>query len=191
MCGRFILDAESKTILERFHLKSGIDFHPRKEVFPGTDIYYFAGERVLNEAPWGMEVDFLNRPIINTRIEKIYDTKFFLDDFTNRRLIVPATGFYEWNKVDGSNDRYLVTGESELVGMAAICNFRGEISLLTKAANDDMSPIHHRMPIFLPTEFEDEYLNSDSARSVHQVLETLSPKMYLENTERYQQLNMF
>lgn len=191
MCGRFILDADEKKILETFHLKSGVNFQASKEVFPGEDIYFFTSQGILSRGPWGMEVDFLNRPIINTRIEKIYETKFFLDDFTNRRLIVPATGFYEWNKVDGSNDRYRITGDRDLVGMAAICNRRGEISLLTKAANEDIRHIHHRMPIFLDRDFEDEYLKSDHPKSVHGVLESLSPKMYPENIERFQQLNMF
>ncbi len=191
MCGRFVLDIDEEALLNRFHLKSQIEYHRSREIFPGTEIYYFNRERELKEAPWGIKVDFLNRPIINTRIEKIYDSKFFLEDFEHRRIIVPATGFYEWNKMDGSKDRYLITGNTSLVGMAALCDKSGAISLMTKASTGEMKNIHHRMPLILPREFEEEYLLSDAPKSVYKILEQLSPKLHLKNMERFQQLRMF
>lgn len=191
MCGRFILDVKESKLLSRFHLTSKMEYHRSREVFPGTKIYFFSRERELKSALWGIQVDFLNRPIINTRIEKLYDSKFFLDDFRARRVIVPATGFYEWNKMDGSNDRYLITGNHSLIGLAGICDTRGAISLLTTKSTGAMKSIHHRMPIILSEDFEETYLSSEKIKLVYEVLLNLSPELSLENTEPYQQLNMF
>ena len=115
-----------------------------------------------------------NYNIINTRIESISEKAVWQGLFRHKRCLVPANGFYEWHK-ETKQPYFIKLKDEELMFMAGIYDIKeyldGSIhpsfSILTKEANEEISILHHRMPIVLPNNQIDDYIcNSD----YHQVL---------------------
>ena len=83
------------------------------------------------------------------------------EPFKRSRGVVPASGFYEWKKTDGSKQPMYVTPKSDdIFRFAAVydswINEHGETvescAIVTTEANDFMSTIHDRMPVILDEE---------------------------------------
>lgn len=104
--------------------------------------------------------------VINARSETAMEKSMFSSALKDRRCVVPATGFYEWQKIDPSlpKDKYIFTTEkSPMLYMAGIYepnkhNGKDGYSfvILTREANQYISDIHHRMPVIL---YKDELLS--------------------------------
>ncbi len=174
MCSRFELNIDKTDLMKRYNeenILEKITFD--NEIFPGQQILALSNE--FRYMKWGIDVDFLNRPIINSRIEKIYTSNFFRDDFENRRCIIPATSFFEWSKVN--KDKYKVFLPNEKIfSMAGI--FREyksksqsicHLSILTTESFGKMKEIHDRMPIIIPKNYEKYYL-SEPGEKVYEFL---------------------
>ena len=110
MCGRYAL---TKTeLLEEFFEFSftGNQILPRFNVAPTTQIPVIRlredGQRELIDVRWGL-VPSWSRPgdqlplLINARAETLSSKPAFRDAFQRRRCIVPASGYYEWQKLPG------------------------------------------------------------------------------------------
>lgn len=116
---------------------------------------------------WAKESSKYN--IINSRIESITEKPVFRGLFRQKRCLIPATGFYEWHKKT-KEPHFIKLKNDELMFMAGIFDIKeypdGSIlpsfSILTKEANAQISPLHHRMPIVIANnQIEDYILNSD------------------------------
>lgn len=105
----------------------------------------------------------------------------FRSPIIERRCIVPSTGFYEWNHVDGKStkEKYLLRLPGEqMLYMAGIANIYKDVTgqsyeaycILTTDASKSVAEIHDRMPVILsPDEQEkwladEDYMNSILAR---------------------------
>ena len=111
---------------------------------------------------------FAKRPIINARSETVDVKPTFQYSFYNRRCLIPATSFFEWEKVGKDKiKRRISVKDEDVFSMAGLYNvFTGDngvryhaFTILTTEANKDMKPIHHRMPVILPKDKEDLWLN--------------------------------
>ena len=108
--------------------------------------------------------------MINTRVETI-DTKVaFKDSFINRRCLILADGYYEWKKVGNQKIPFLIRkSDKSMFFFAGIYNEFNRTdgknlyttSIITRAAINDLSDIHDRMPIMLNEETGKEWLNRD------------------------------
>lgn len=178
MCGRFYLD-----LGDLWDLIGDIEeSENRKEYSPGMDILYQDKNEEFKWDRWGIQVDFLNRPIINSRIEKLYESGFFLEDFEQRRILIPANSFFEWKKRGKTNTRYEIGLEDNPVsflGGLYRLNEEGkrEISILTMASFGDMEKIHHRMPILLKKDERKHFLEEEGKFLVRELLE-LKPNFH-------------
>ncbi|MDO5754656.1 MAG: SOS response-associated peptidase family protein [Tissierellia bacterium] len=183
MCGRFSLDTDRRGVIKRYPLFKISTFKCSEEIFPGTKIQGFSKNERLEEYYWGITVDFMKRKIINSRIEKIYESKFFKDDFEKDRILVPATSFFEWKNTVSGKDKYQISVERPIFSLAAIGRRKGrkEISLLTTEAKGKIQSIHHRMPIIVPQNLEEEYLYSKKPKNLQQKLMNLQPNFIIEN----------
>lgn len=104
---------------------------------------------------------------INARSETVASKPAFRDAFANRRCLLLADGFYEWKKVGkGKQPWYFhLTGE-EPFAFAGIWErwqpSEGDpvetCALLTTEPNDTLRPVHDRMPVILPAEARDAWL---------------------------------
>lgn len=84
--------------------------------------------------------------LINARAESVREKKSFDESVAERRCVIPAKKFYEWDRDKNKAEFSSVKEKSVyLVGIYRDCDF----VILTTAANDSMQPIHDRMPLTL------------------------------------------
>lgn len=99
---------------------------------------------------WGFPKWTSKGVIINARSETAAEKSMFRKSLLQRRCVVPATGFYEWNH---KKQKYKFNlPNHELLYLAGIWNeYEGEkhFVILTTAANEAMKDIHNRMPVIL------------------------------------------
>lgn len=88
--------------------------------------------------------------IINARSESALESVMFRDSLLRRRCVIPAGGFYEWNR---SREMATFTRSgAPILYMAGFYNIFGSdyrYVILTTAANASVSPVHSRMPLIL------------------------------------------
>jgi putative SOS response-associated peptidase YedK len=108
---------------------------------------------------------------INARLEGIESKPAFRKPFKSRRCLVPATGFFEWDKsAKPSQPYYFRLKHEELFAFAGLYDIWKDpktgteiqsYTIITTEANGVVGKIHHRMPVILQKEYEDEWLNPD------------------------------
>ena len=106
-------------------------------------------------------------PAINARVETAATSKFFRDIWQTVRAIVPADGWYEWNK-DAANPKikqpyYITLRSGEPMFFAALGRFQRGASLeprdgdgfvvITSSSAAGMLDIHDRRPLVLSPEY--------------------------------------
>lgn len=164
MCGRYKLSAIHKDVQKHFDLIDGkFDHEPNDEIFPGEDILAVTRDRRAEKIFWTID-DFDNagnrRKVINAKSETITRVNMFKDAFREGRVLIPATGFYEWKDLSErkKKEKYEFEFDEPLFAFAGIsreCEIKGEPRncgvILTTEANDVVRPIHtkHRMPVIL------------------------------------------
>src|SRR5699024_9435651 len=87
--------------------------------------------------------------VINARAETVLEKKLFQNGIRNHRSVVPAAGFYEWNR---NREKYSFRQGNAALYMAGFEDiFENEhrFVILTTAANASMEPVHDRMPLIL------------------------------------------
>lgn len=174
MCGRYALEVDVNFLIERYHtIINEKNFLQKEEVFP-TDLTVIVREnkgRELSLMKWGFMPSFATRPIINGRSETLDSKPTFKIPFLYKRCIIPATSFYEWEKVGDKKVKRKIFIENEKVfSMAGLYNtFKDKegkeyeaFTIITTEANDTIKRIHHRMPVILPKDKEDEWLRMDN-----------------------------
>ena len=109
-----------------------------------------------------------NSPLVfNSRLETIKKKPRWTELFTNNRMLVPMSGFYEWKK-EGSQKipyRIFIPGE-ELFFVGALYNMDNDknifSALITTTPNSFIKPLHNRMPVIFRIPDGIKFLNSDS-----------------------------
>ena len=99
---------------------------------------------------WGFPGFDKGKLLINARAESVRDRPTFADSYAARRCVLPAAGFYEWDK---KKEKVIFTvPESKILYLAGIYRPYGEekrFVVLTREANASMAPVHDRMPLIL------------------------------------------
>ena len=107
--------------------------------------------------------------MINARCETVAEKPSFRDAIAKRRCLVPMCGYYEWQGDKKARQPFYVHLEDKRpFAVAGIWErWRGTdgevetVSLLTQEATERMARLHHRMPVMVPRERFDEWLNPD------------------------------
>jgi putative SOS response-associated peptidase YedK len=182
MCGRFTLRAPASVVAEQFALFELPPFAPRFNVAPSQPIAVVRlgvvgtePQRALAWLRWGLIPSWAKDPavgnrMINARSETVAEKPAFRTAFKRRRCLVVADGFYEWQKLgDGRRKQpYFIRMRDDrpfaLAGLwesweGADHSQLETCTILTTEANDLMRPIHDRMPVILPTEHYDAWLD--------------------------------
>ena len=115
--------------------------------------------------------------MINARSETLSDKPSFREAFKKRRCILPASGFYEWQKKGegggngggGKQLYYFYLKDKDVFGFAGLWeewldNETGELletcTIITTEANEVLEPVHERMPVILKPVDYDRWLDS-------------------------------
>lgn len=169
MCGRFYVPEDAsiqmiRAIVERLEhrnvkVKTG-------DVFPGDMAAVVASNRQLQPQPFAMEWGYHladGKRIINARSETAAQKAMFADGIRQRRCLIPAQHYYEWDKTDGRKVKYSIEPkDSEGFFLAGIYRMEGGKSvftILTRDAAEGIAFIHERMPVILPNEAAEDWLN--------------------------------
>lgn len=173
MCGRFALtDTDADKLTAAFALGETPDVTPRYNIAPtqpvATVVHDAAkGYNRLLLMRWGLvpswskDTKFASK-LINARAETVHEKPSFRESFKLRRCLIIADGFYEWQKVNGDKQpMFIHVADRAPFGMAGLYDRwtdpeTGEVlttcTIITTAANATMQPLHHRMPVILPTD---------------------------------------
>lgn len=185
MCGRFVSATDADGLVRFFTIddRQTEDLPPSWNVAP-TDSVYAVTEhkqkRVLVAFRWGLVPHWADDPsigsrLINARAENVGSKPAFRDAFARHRCLLPADGFYEWEKEpDGSRLPYFVQHPDghplALAGLWASWRPRDDpnaewlrtCTIVTTKANATVSPVHSRMPVVLPPDRWDAWLDRDN-----------------------------
>ncbi len=180
MCGRFVSKAEKAKIEKEFKVKIGDDklAAPRYNIAPTQMIDAIAeieNAREILSFKWGLipswaKDDSIGSKLINARAETLREKPSFRDAFRSRRCIIPASGFYEWQKTSTGPKQpfYFYLKEKEVFGFAGLWEEwldkqTGEMTetctIITTEANEVLKPVHDRMPVILKNSDYDFWLD--------------------------------
>jgi putative SOS response-associated peptidase YedK len=180
MCGRFAFYSPSEATAALFGASGSLELKPRYNIAPTQDVAAIrtdeVGSRELTSLRWGLvpfwakDASIGNR-MINARAETVAEKPAFRAAYRRRRCLVLADGFYEWHKEGAGKTPYFISLASEApFAFAGLWeNWKGKESdesiqsatLITAAADDFMSSLHHRMPVILERETADRWLAGD------------------------------
>ncbi len=186
MCGRFQLSVKGKQISERFNVEVFDEFYkPDYNCAPSQKLPVITNTEPakLNYFKWGLIPFWAKDPkigykLINTRAETILEKPSFKNAFKQRRCLIPANGFYEWKKESNKTPYRIFLKSDELFAMAGIWESWKDaekktvytFSIITTNANSLMHNIHHRMPVILPQEHENDWLNDSGEKALQKLL---------------------
>ncbi len=177
MCGRFALSLTPARLRAVFGCAPPRDFRPRWNIAPDTPILVIRSAAHGREAvwmrwglvpPWSRNFRDPARQI-NARIETAADRPMFRRAFRRRRGLVPADGFYEWQKQPRAPSRPFFVRDRSGAPMAFAALWercegtQGEVletvAILTMDAHPSLRHLHGRMPVALPPRHWDMWLD--------------------------------
>lgn len=180
MCGRFTLRAPASVIAEEFGLFDVAPFDARYNIAPTQPVAVVrrtaqsaVPARELAWLRWGLIPSWADDPsignrLINARSETVAEKPAFRVALRRRRCLVVADGFYEWQKSGKRRQPYFIRLRNDRpFGFAGLWeSWEGpdhsaleSCTLLTTDANDLVRPIHDRMPVIVPPEGYDLWLD--------------------------------
>ena len=193
MCGRYGLAISNPADLQpRFQVEGLPEaVEPRYNAAPGQVLPVVTrnSPNQLRRMVWGLipfwaKDDPNKYKMINARAEGIETKASFKRPLRSQRCLVPATGFYEWDKsVKPSVPYYFTVPDSPIFAFAGLYDrwkdpASGEdvytYTIITTEANGVVAPVHNRMPVILRPEDEDRWLDPDETEPLH-LLPLLKP----------------
>ena len=190
MCGRFAQSRLVADLVEEFGITGTSPESPLPanwNIAPTVDIYIVRQDRDNSRslasaswgiiAPWQKTFDAARTSqshAINARSESVHEKPTFRDAFRKRRCLIPADGYYEWATALGEyppkQPFYICARDGSQLPIAGIwSSWRasdGELiesaSIITQEAQGSLSKIHSRMPVFMPHDRWDEWLNPEN-----------------------------
>jgi putative SOS response-associated peptidase YedK len=167
MCGRYVITSSPEAIRALFGYEERPNFPPRYNVAPTQPIPIVRlneGRREFALMRWGLIPSWVKDPktfslLINARGESAIDKPAFRAAMKRRRCLIPADGFYEWKPVGERKRPHFVRPPSG--GPIAFAGLwetwtgpNGEeldtAAIVTTPANRTLSAIHDRMPVIVP-----------------------------------------
>jgi len=191
MCGRYTLRTPVETLAEEFGISDPLPEIPtRYNIAPTQEVAAVLEEdeeRKLEMLRWGLIPSWADDPavgnrMINARSETAAEKPSFRTAFRKRRCLILADGFYEWQKTNGGKQPYYIRMEDgspfAFAGLwESWDKYGGEIrscTILTTDANEMVREVHHRMPVILPPETYDLWLDPDM-QETEPLLDLLRP----------------
>jgi putative SOS response-associated peptidase YedK len=180
MCGRYTLAESPRKLAKRFDVPETPDLPfdgQRYNIAPTQQVPIVRQKENAREivlAKWGLIPSWakdmkIGNQLINARADTVATKPSFRSAFKSRRCLIPADGFYEWQKTDdGKQPVYIRMKDKEPFAFAGLWEWwrpeEGEpvqsCAIITTDANELMAPIHNRMPVILSPEDYATWLNA-------------------------------
>jgi putative SOS response-associated peptidase YedK len=185
MCGRFVQASSPELLVERF----GVDelaapvHAPSYNVAPRANVYAVRDRaeedgrrRYLSELRWGLIPSWAKDPkigdrMINARAESLTDKPAYERAFRRHRCLVPAEGFYEWQRRGHRKQpMFIHRRDGEPIAFAGLwaawreaddpdVDWLRSCAIVTTEANGVLAPLHDRMPVVLEQRDWDHWLD--------------------------------
>lgn len=196
MCGRFFIDGNAEREIKRIARRRGpadgrLFADIRRDIHPSEQAAILAPagtEIAAVPMRWGFPSRGAGQLLINARAESAMERPAFSESVMRRRCIIPAAGFYEWDRDKNKAEFYLP--ETPCIFMAGMYNlFEGEdrFVILTTDANESMRPVHDRMPLILKEEQLQDWLWEEGR--TQEFLNIVPPQ--LKRLQNYEQMSLF
>ena len=176
MCGRYSLIAEIGQLALRFGFDAyDLEQPPRYNIAPTQPVLAVRGDgcRLASYMRWGLVPSATREtpsdpPLINARAETVTERPSFRSALLRRRCLIPADGFYEWQRDSGRRPVRITMASGEPFAFAGLWDMwrdpRGDIvescTIITTEANELLQPIHDRMPVILSEDVEPLWLDN-------------------------------
>ena len=174
MCGRYFIDDSLEgfePLIEALNrgkpggtpavqIKTG-------EIRPTDVAPAIANSRARRQRPFLMRWGFGGRDsrvVINARSETALSRPMFRDAMLERRCLVPASYYFEWQAQGKRRIRHAMKADGPVMYMAGLYRLEaGEplaaFTILTQKADERIAHIHDRMPVLLPAQWAEEWLS--------------------------------
>ena len=198
MCGRYTLTV--KDFSKHYGVEQGTFEFSSFNVAPTQQVPIITerdGERTLTPAKWGLLPSWIKDPkafkasMFNARAESLAEKASFKGPLRKQRAIIPASGFYEWQRQENSKTPYYIQlGDEQPLGFAGLYDvWNDEVlscTIITTTPNELMATIHDRMPVILVPEDYDRWLNPslNQVEAVEDLLQPYSRKMHARPVSR-------
>ena len=183
MCGRFSQKLTPQEVYDLYGVTELAPTLAREPRYNGAPTQDFAvcriddgGSRRIAELRWGLVPSWwrdagTGPPLINARAETIHEKRAFADAFRERRCLIPANGWFEWQGPSRAPQPYYLTfatGASiSFAGVWERWETRREViesfAILTTRASASLADIHHRQPAIVDPEWFAEWLDPSTA----------------------------
>ncbi len=184
MCGRFDLNAPLSELLDWFGGLPPAELDPRYNVAPSQEVtairWTDLGKRTWCRLRWGLiphwaKDEKIGYKMINARAETIAEKPAYRGPFAHSRCLIPATGFYEWKATNGTHKQpyRIMLRSQEPFAFAALWSTWHDVqscSIVTTRPNELVAEIHDRMPVILPPDLYDTWLDPQQGRDTLQQL---------------------
>lgn len=178
MCGRFVQQTSADELAQFFGADAvANDPGGHFNVAPTQPVMVVVDDgkrRVLTVRRWGLIPPWADSPrtgsrLINARAETVSEKPAFRAAFRHQRCIIPADAFYEWQQTPTGKIPHLIARQDgKPLALAGLWSSwtdsrSGETiqscAIITTTANAVMAPIHDRMPVILPENVQDLWLD--------------------------------
>jgi putative SOS response-associated peptidase YedK len=177
MCGRYTIIATPEALRALFGYDERPNFPPRYNVAPTQPIpvvRLIDGKRHFALVRWGLLPSWVKDPkkftlLINARGETVAEKPAYRAAMERRRCLIPADGFYEWKAGTPRKQPYYIRAkDGSPLAFAGLWETwtgpNGEeletAAIVTTSANKTLSPIHDRMPVVVPPDAFDLWLDA-------------------------------
>jgi putative SOS response-associated peptidase YedK len=178
MCGRYELHTNPAAVALAFGLDHPPDIRPRYNIAPMQQVPIVRvnakGQRELVQVRWGLVPRWAKDPsigarMINARGETAASKASFRTAYRRHRCLLPADGFYEWRRTaDGAKQPMRIAmRDGSTFALAGLYERwlapDGEpldtCTVLTTEADALVRPLHDRMPVIVPREAYERWLD--------------------------------
>ena len=173
MCGRYYIDIDEQELRDICdEVQRNIDNAPEQlsfsvssgEIFPTNIVPVRVGDSKYQAMKWGF-TGYDKKPIINARSETALIKPTFKKPMIEGRCLIPASSYFEWQRDKSAKQKYRFTLPDRSIMYMAGC-YRVEpeskiasFVILTKDAVTSLQEIHNRMPVIIPNNMIDDWLN--------------------------------
>ncbi|MFN8493881.1 MAG: SOS response-associated peptidase [Caldilineaceae bacterium] len=179
MCGRFTLSTPASELAQIFDLPEEPTLVPRYNIAPTQPVGLVRMQPQTQAREWALTLwglipswakdPGISASLINARSETVTEKPAFRAAFKRRRCLVPASGFFEWQRQEKRKQPYYITLRDDapfaIAGLWETWHSPDgselqTFTLLTTEANELMEPLHNRMPVIVAPEDYATWLGS-------------------------------
>ena len=171
MCGRYYIAEDNaaeelRQIIEAVNRRNP-DAKTGGEIRPGDTVPVLANSPSLQPGAYAMHWGYTlpnGKLLFNARSETAAEKAIFKDGMAQRRCLIPATCYFEWEHRGKDKIKYAIAPQnSSMIYFADIYrkeSNRAACTILTREPAESIAFIHNRMPVILPAEAVGDWLNA-------------------------------